>query len=261
MPALNTSTYRLQNLLDDYPYRHNGIYNSLDAVLESLNLPIPDSAKITIIGISGPTGAGKTSFSKTIAARLSKDFLACELSMDCFLRARKARSRLIEDVSQAKNDIEDITINSWKMPEYEDVLHRINESVKNPGKNKKLILDNLYNRMTGENDLKMILEIPYGGYLIVEGSPIHDTKTAPLFDCYIRLDVDQDNKLIERILDREKFKPHHLRLPEKFLRHRFELVDLPYSHYLRKLSRDQNHYLINTETFNEINVFAKEKGA
>lgn len=256
MYGLHTSTYRFQNLLDDYHYRHTGIYKSLDAVLDSLNLPLPDPARIKIIGVSGPTCAGKTTFNKAIVAKLSEHASAVELSMDYFLRARHVRTQLSEDILLAKKSIQDITINSWNIPRYEALIHRIKRSVKNPN-NKELVLDNLYNRITGKNDLKMCIEIPYGGYLIVEGSPMHDTKTASLFDCCMHLDVDQDYKLIERVLDREKSKPRHLRLPEKFLRHRFESVDLPYGHYLRRLSRDQNHYLINTETFNKIQVFTK----
>lgn len=250
--------YNLKKLQEDHGYRRIAAFNSFESLIDSLELPPPQANKVTIIGINGPTCAGKTTFSQLLAEQLSRKLPSTELSFEWFLYDRDIRAKMIDDITKGLKTIPEVTAAAWDVDRYVSTLKKL-KSMDSKTNGRKLKLNNLYDRTSGKQQAKATLSIPYGGYLIVEGVSVIDIPEPNLADCYIRLDVDEDLRLMERIIAREKSKPRAKQLSEEFLRRRFGAVDLDHMRYLRSISRSHNKYIINTTKFDRLEVFSNAK--
>lgn len=247
--------YTLSNLCEDYKYRSVATFSGTGSLIDWLQLPPPRANKVTIIGINGPTCAGKTIFSQHLAEQLSSRLPAVELSLEWFLYDRDKRAQLIEDIATNAKAIPEVTASAWDVNRYVATLQKL-KSMDGKAYSQRLKLDNLYDRTSGKQQMRVNLNVPYSGYLIVEGVSVLDIPDPTLIDCYIRLDVDNDHQLIQRIIAREASKPTTKRLPDEFLRRRYEIVDLNHMRYLRKISHNFNKYIINTTDFNRLEVLS-----
>lgn len=248
------STYTLQVLVQDYAYSTTSSYEHTDDVIASLNLePLPQN-ELAIIGINGPTCAGKTSFTDQLVADLeSRNIPVVRIGFDWFLYDRSKRNTLVEQITQNHKTIEEVTRTAWDIERYDGLLRLL----KSFNKDKTIPLLGLYDRMHGSQTANMEITIPYGGYAIIEGVGILDTDSIHLIDKHIRLDVDDDEVLIKRAIARENVKSPAYRLSEEFLRHRFEVMDLQHMRYLRKISRGHNQLIVDVSDFNNIKTYSR----
>lgn len=253
---MHFSAYTLEDLITDYSYSQAAAFSNMHSLIDNLELPKLRSGRVTIIGINGPTCAGKTTFSERLVEQLKHNNIPCiGISFEWFLLDRKKRVALVDDVAKGKTRIQDVTSAAWDISKYTSLLSRLKDMRGSPNTEAPLHLTRLYDRESGAQMAQATLEVPYGGYIVVEGVSVLDIDDTRLVDCYIRLDVDDDSGLIDRIIKRERIKPPDKQLTEEFLKRRFDLMDKNHMRYLRKISYNHNRYIINTSNFNDMKVF------
>ncbi|HEV7455106.1 MAG TPA: hypothetical protein VGO07_07655 [Candidatus Saccharimonadales bacterium] len=257
IPDKHFSDYVLQDLIADSSYDLMAQYPSIAEVIDSLQLITPRPDEVLIIGINGPTCAGKTTFTEALVRWLvTRNIPVTQLGFDWFLYDRPIRNQLVQDISLGAKTIAQVTQTAWDVQRYGNLLRTL-KTIKRGDMDGVIQLTGLYDRALGTQTADVAFTIPFGGYVVVEGVAILDTTNADLIDSHIRLDVDDDEILIKRAIAREGVKPPGKRLSEEYLRHRFEVMDLHHMRYLRKLSYAHNQHVVDVSNFSNIKVFSR----
>jgi uridine kinase len=206
------SQYILQDLIEDYGY--NSAHDDMRQVVDALRLPPTEPDQVMIVGINGPTCAGKTSFTQAVVESLaSRGIPVVQVAFDWFLYGRDRRNTLVEDISSERRAIEEVTQTAWDTERYVSLLR----SLKNHGlvpSQQQIKITGVYDRTLGTQTGEADVDLPLGGYAIVEGVGILDVENTDLIDYHIRLDVNDDEILINRAITREKNKPENKQLSE-----------------------------------------------
>ena len=138
--------------------------------------------KIDFITIDGITCSGKTTFANILKKKIIKSFPSTlVISKDLFLYPRNRRIV----VTKKYNKIKSINQNSLHY-DNKKIKKLLNFLISKSGK-KKILLKNLYNRKSGKNDFKFIIERLNDRLIIFEG-------------IYINKEVKIKSKSILRIL-------------------------------------------------------------
>ena len=138
--------------------------------------------KIDFITIDGITCSGKTTFANILKKKIIKSFPSTlVISKDLFLYPRNRRIV----VTKKYNKIKSINQNSLHY-DNKKIKKLLNFLISKSGK-KKILLKNLYNRKSGKNDFKCIIERLNDRLIIFEG-------------IYINKEVKIKSKSILRIL-------------------------------------------------------------
>ena len=178
--------------------------------------------KPTIIGIDGPTAAGKTFLSKDLKALLKKSFKniwICQL--DWTLKSRAYRANSLKLFKDQNTNFYYESQDHMDLDQIKKCLNKINEFDYKKNKSIKVNLKGLYNRTTATNDLSISEKINKDSLIIVEGHYTSIIELDNVIDFNILL-LAEKKELLERKINRVK----HYRNSEDTKQY-FNLIDVP----------------------------------
>ncbi len=189
-----------------------------------------------IIGIDGPTAAGKTILAKNLRVKLKKNFKSiwiCQL--DWTLKSRNYRSNSLKEFKNKRNNF------YYEAQDHMD-LDKISENlkkIKNHNFNKKnffkIKISSLYDRQgSSKNDLTVKSTIYQNSLIIVEGHYTSIPNLNKVIDFNILL-LGEKKELLRRKIDRVK----HYRSSAETTEY-FNLIDIP--SFTNHLTLFQNNY-------------------
>ena len=201
---------------------------------------------IFIIGIDGPTAAGKTILAEKLEKKL-KNFKCFTIKMDWTLKSRSYREKSLKEYNIHNREFlyeaeEHMSLN---------IISNLLEKIQKFNKNKKLkslniSLNKLYNReKTAKNDLKIKKKINKKYIIIVEGHYTGYHSICKYIDLNLLL-LASKKELLKRKINRVK----GYRNPSQTKKY-FELIDIP--SFINFISRYGNNYemiIDNTNYYN-----------
>ena len=219
----------------------------LDRINESLLLP--ESSKIIVIGIDGPTAAGKTILADSLADKITTTMhRPCRVfRLDWTLIRREARARDL-NLFTGKNEQflfeGELHMRLALVQEFLEEIRLFNEQLEIVGsvENKTISLEKLYSRedggnLTGQEEFLLMK----GMVVIVEGHYTLRTQLNQLIDNNILL-LANPAELLRRKIDRVK-NYRGIADAEKY----FRLVDMPsFSHHLLRFRSNASVVIDNT---------------
>lgn len=233
--------------------RMNTSYSSYEAIADI----VASSDPATVIAIDGPSNAGKTSLTKAIAAHYEACGIPVSLiPLDYFLTDRETRNRIVQAMASESLTIDGYSDVAWEQERYRESIKRAKEIALQASKAIGLVsIDNAYNRLTGRKDSSHSIPIQTGGIILTEGVGIH-AHHDDLFDIRVRVDTHHPDTLLRRVLGREQEKPLGTRLPEDYLRRRYDLIDGPHTSHLRSKSPEAD-YVLDTSNFEAMTLYRR----
>ncbi|MDA8918174.1 hypothetical protein N9I08_00340 [Candidatus Pelagibacter sp.] len=178
--------------------------------------------KPTIIGIDGPTAAGKTFLSKNLKALLRKNFKTiwiCQL--DWTLKSRAYRSNSLKLFKAQNTNFYYESQDHMDLDQIKKCLNKISEFDYKKNKSIKVNLKGLYNRATATNDFSISEKINKDSLIIVEGHYTSIIELDNVIDFNILL-LAEKKELLKRKINRVK----HYRNSEDTKQY-FNLIDVP----------------------------------
>jgi len=178
--------------------------------------------KPTIIGIDGPTAAGKTFLSKDLRLLLKKDFKniwICQL--DWTLKSRAYRTDSLKLFKDKNTNFYYESQDHMDLEQVEKCLKKISEFDYKKNKTISINLKGLYNRATATNNFSISTKINKESLIIVEGHYTSIVKLDNVIDFNILL-LAEKKELLKRKIDRVK----HYRNNEDTKQY-FNLIDVP----------------------------------
>ncbi len=206
----------------------------IEKLVDKISLLKKDGLPL-IIGIDGPTAAGKTFLAKNLKAKIKKKFKSvwiCQL--DWTLKSRKYRSRSLQDFKANKTNFYFESQDHMNLGKISDCLKRIKEYNFKGKSLLKVKLNSLYNREKATNDLSVSATITGESLIIVEGHYTSIPNLEGLIDYNILL-LGEKNELLKRKINRVK----HYRSPKQTTEY-FNLIDVP--SFVNHLSLYNNNY-------------------
>ena len=209
-----------------------------DFILEKINNF--KNEDISIIGVDGPTAAGKTILANRIASKLKKNVFIFRL--DWTLKSRTYRETKLKKYIHENNSF------LYEAEEHMDLSIASNflNKVKNHNfkkTNLKLKLTKLYNRENGsKNNLNISVNIKKGSVIIIEGHYTGISSICNHLDFNILL-IGNKQELLRRKINRVK----NYRQSDKTIKY-FNLIDLPsFANYLSKYGYNYNLVVDNSD--------------
>lgn len=192
--------------------------------------------KTLIIGIDGPTAAGKTFLADELYKELSKKYQVFTYRLDWTLKDRKVRENSLKNFKLRNQNFYFEAENHMSLYKTKDFLNKINLFNQNKSKTKiNLSLNKLYDRSGSTKcDLTIKTTITKQTIIIVEGHYSGYSKIYNLLDFNILLLADK-HELLKRKIDRVK----SYRSPSETAKY-FELIDIP--SFVNYLTRFGNNY-------------------
>ncbi|WP_440919105.1 hypothetical protein, partial [Candidatus Pelagibacter sp.] len=183
---------------------------------------IKKTDKPKIIGIDGPTAAGKTFLSKELKLLLKKDFKTiwiCQL--DWTLKSRAYRTNSLKLFKNENTNFYYESQDHMDLAQIKKTLKRINEFNYKKNQSINISLKGLYNRDTATNNLSISTKISKESLIIVEGHYTSITELDGVIDYNILL-LAEKKELLKRKINRVK----HYRNNEDTKQY-FNLIDVP----------------------------------
>ena len=183
---------------------------------------IKKTDKPKIIGIDGPTAAGKTFLSKELKLLLKKDFKTiwiCQL--DWTLKSRAYRTNSLKLFKNENTNFYYESQDHMDLAQIKKTLKRINEFDYKKNQSINISLKGLYNRDTATNNLSISTKISKESLIIVEGHYTSITELDSVIDYNILL-LAEKKELLKRKINRVK----HYRNNEDTKQY-FNLIDVP----------------------------------
>ena len=175
-----------------------------------------------IIGIDGPTAAGKTYLSKDLKSLLKSNFNSiwiCQL--DWTLKSRKYRSNSLKIFKKQNIKFHYESQDHMDLDQIIKCLKKIKNFDYKKNKTINIKLKNLYDRSKAENNLSISEKITKDSLIIVEGHYTSIAELDRLIDYNILL-LSKNNELLKRKINRVK----HYR-NSKETKQYFDLIDVP----------------------------------
>ncbi len=243
-------------------YLEDGGYTALDTTFSSYEavceVVAPPEAP-QIVAIDGPTNSGKTSLTTALTNFYSeRESPVSFLPLDYFLTDRDVRNGVFQALEAGEIDTSEYSHVAWEQYKYRACLlaagHMLKQEV---ATTQSVVVPDAYDRLTGKKDQERSIAIPLGGILLTEGVGLHAYHNG-LFDVRIRTDIQDDNSLLDRVLEREHQKPPGTpRLDDAYLEWRYNLVDAPHTSYLRDTSAGRADFVIDTTDFTNMVIYTK----
>lgn len=237
-------------------------FSSLSDVIENI-LPRNDAGSIThpiLIGIDGPVAAGKTyctEIVKKIASRHALNFHA--IHYDWFMSSRSVRAKEIENLRSENYDFEQYDRTAYDSGRMQRFLSGLRSAFTSQDKRFfEYTIDPAYNRLSGECKGLISNSLSTDSIVIVEGGGILNSKLCNFFDISIRLDIDDTEEIIRRLIERERRKNGN-KLSHDFVKERFLSLDYHFDNYLRYRDRSYFDLLIDTTDLNRPRLFIRSK--
>jgi uridine kinase len=247
-------TYTLEDYLAQASYRRSPQeFPDFTVLCEQL----APSSRPHVVGVDGPTTAGKTTFTGVLADfYVTHDVPVAILGQDSVLYDRARRAMTLDAVADGTMPISVYSEATRDQAGFRRYL-RAARAILYGSDPARVTIPNAYNRFSGNNDCDLGVDISPGGVLIAEGIGVH-TYCPDLLDTAIRLDVHDDPALVSRIWSRERQKPAGApRLEDAFLEWRYENVDGPHAAHHRQASAGRADIVIDTSQFGRLIVYTK----
>ncbi len=217
------------------------------------------NSSMQIIGFSGPTGAGKTSYANATKRYFEEQGRAAQIfSVDMFLTDRTKRAEIIKSIVDETLGIAEYQKEAWDMEGFYEMLRKIDEFKKSGEESLEIHISNAYNRETGKRDKEVTLTITRDMVVIIEGVRIVNQETEEYFDKTVMVDVDQDDILVERLIAREQDKPGDKRLSSAYVQERFNATDRENARLMRTLESEYYDYLIDASRVGDNVLYKRE---
>ena len=223
--------------------------NLINKILEKIKSHKED--KIFILGIDGPTAAGKTILASKIEKKLNN--IKCfTIKMDWTLKSRSYREKSLKEYNKNNKEFLYEAEEHMSLNIISNLLQKIQKFNNNKNlKTLKINLDKLYNRdKTAKNDLKIKKTINKKHVVIVEGHYTGHPSIHRHID-YNLLLLSSKKELLKRKINRVK----DYRDP-KFTKKYFELIDIP--SFINFVSRYGNNYALLVDNTNYNNPQIKK---
>lgn len=240
----------------------NRHYTSLSDAIEDI-LPHDSAGNIVhpiLVGIDGPVAAGKTYCTeavKEIVSRHNLNFHA--IHYDWFMSPRSVRAEEIENLRSGNYDFEQYDRIAYDSGRMHKLLSNLREVFSSQDKRFfEYTIDPAYNRLTGECKDIISNSISTDSVVIVEGGGILNSRFHNLFDISIRLDVDNTEETIKRLIERERSK-NGSSLSHDFIQERFLSLDYHFDNYLRYRDKSYFDFLIDTTDLHQPRLFIRSK--
>lgn len=206
----------------------------INKLIEKITLLKKDNLPL-IIGIDGPTAAGKTFLANNLKTRIKKKFRSvwiCQL--DWTLKNRNYRSKSLQTFKDSKTNFYYESQDHMNLIKISECLKKIKNFNYRNKNLVKIKLNSLYNREKANNNLSVSTKISGDSLIIVEG---HYT-SIPNFEDLINYNIlllGEKNELLKRKINRVK----HYRSPKQTTEY-FNLIDVP--SFVNHLSLHNNNY-------------------
>ena len=240
----------LSYILRENLYKYESVNNDISE--EKLLKDILEKNKGLIIGIDGPTGSGKTSFANELKQKIQKyNKNVYVMQLDWFLRARNDREDVIDDYIYGRISIEEYTYIAWEYEEYQKNLNIISKILrtKKSGQVQKVCIKNIYDRSSGLKNKEEILKLNNKSIIIIEGTDIINEDNRELIDICIKINIDNTDILLERILAREEMKKVTTKMSSSFILNRFYGLDVAHTIYVKNRNSSLYDYYINNSNY------------
>lgn len=242
-----------------HEYLRNDTYEVLRSrssyaiICEYLRSATPGS----IVAIDGPSNGGKTSLATAFTTFYeSRGIPVVFIPLDYFLTDRETRKGINQAISEGFMDIANYSAAAWEQARYHETLLSIRGITAYTSAPHHLTLPDVYDRATGMKDSVQSITIRPGSIILTEGVGIH-MYHEKLFDMNIRVDVHDEDILLERVLAREHQKPAGVpQLSDEFLQMRYEVVDAPHTDYLRTYTSPAD-FVIDTSDFDRMLLYRR----
>ena len=185
-------------------------------------LSVKNYDRPTIIGIDGPTAAGKTYLAEDLKILLKKNFNSiwiCQL--DWTLKNRKYRSDSLKFFKKQNLIFNYESQDHMVIDQITKTLKKIRNFDYKKNKNINIILRNLYDRSSSLNNLFIKRKINKNTLVILEGHYTSINELDDLIDYNVLL-LSKNNELLSRKINRVK----HYR-NSKETKQYFDLIDVP----------------------------------
>jgi|GEM_PF-3136477 len=199
-----------------------------------------------VIAVDGPTSSGKTSLTQSLVEHYERQGLPVTiLPLDYLLTDRDTRHIAYQSIVEGRMGVAEYSGAAWEHARYRQVLEAATDIMLSAAEPQTLIIPSTYNRSTGRSEITQPVRVYPGGIIITEGVGLH-AYHGDLMDSRVRVDVRDDDALLQRIFAREQLKDPASRLAETYLQWRYTLVDLPHTAYLRSASSGCADYVVDT---------------
>jgi len=229
----------------------DGHHSSYDTICERLIATDPAS----IVAIDGPSNSGKTSLTGSLVDFYERQGIPVSfIPLDYFLTDRATRNGINQAISEGLLPIADYSAAGWEQGRYRETLLLAKQLAACSSESYSLSIPNVYDRQTGTKEGTKSVIVHPGSIIVTEGVGIQ-AYHGEFFDSKIRVDASSNDILFRRVLERERQKPEGTpRLPDDFLRTRYEIVDAPHTDYLRMNTPDAD-FVVDTSNFNEMLLY------
>ena len=167
------------------------------------------------------------------------------------MKERSERKKLIDEYIYGKISVENYSKLAWNIDEYYEKIYEIYNIIKSCDRD-NILIKNAYNRKTGLKDLDVKLDIKENSIILLEGTDFINEDISKYINVCIKVDVEDNNTLLERIINRENAKNLEDRINASILKNRFNFLDIYHAVYLRNKNTNlYDYYLNNSECFNQ----------
>lgn len=229
--------------------------SDLFEIIKTVGEKVSNSQR-TLIGIDGPTGAGKTTISEGIENFLrSLHTKIVVIKLDWFLSPPESRKNIALLLQEKKIKIEEYSSITWQNERILELLNRIQSiTIKKTPIN--LRLTKLYDRVTGKHNKVKNLDLTTNVLFLIEGVGIMSNEFQRFMDVGIWIDVANNDDLLDRKLKRELNKKPMYRINPNYMTERFYNAELLHSDYLRKQSIENCMFIIENSS-TQIKLYEK----
>jgi ribulose-phosphate 3-epimerase len=207
----------------------------LNIYLHSIITKLKEKNQILLIGIDGPTAAGKTTLADNISKRLKKKFNVFTFRLDWTLKDRKFREDSLKNFKKFNKDFYFEAEDHMNLDKTQEFLKKIELFNKSNKKEIVLVLNNLYDRSgSAKTDLQVKTKIDRNTIIFVEGHYSGYQNIYEYLDYNILL-LSRSEELLKRKISRVK----NYRSSGETSKY-FNLIDVP--SFVNYISRFGNNY-------------------
>ena len=217
--------------------------SNLDNKIQKIIINLKEKDKVLIIGIDGPTAAGKTTLADNLTKNLKKKFDVFTFRLDWTLKDRKTRENSLKNFKLNNINFYLEAENHMHLNKTTEFLKKINSFNNSKLKKTQIILKNLYDRSgSTKNDLTIKKNITKNTIIFVEGHYSGYNKIYNFLDYNILLLSDK-HELLKRKIERVK----NYRNPIETAKY-FDLIDIPsFVNYLTRFGNNYNIVIDNSD--------------
>lgn len=229
----------------------DGPHSSYDTICGRLITTDPSS----IVAIDGPSNSGKTSLTRALVGFYERQGIPVSfIPLDYFLTDRPTRNGIDQVIYEGLLPIADYSAAGWEQERYRETILLAKQIAARSSEPYALSIPDVYDRQTGTKEGTQAVIIHPGSIIVTEGVGIH-AYHGEFFDNKIRVDANSNDILFKRVLERERQKPEGTpRLPDDFLRTRYEIVDAPHTDFLRANTPEAD-FVVDTSNFSEMLLY------